>query len=243
MDAIHVCGGKAPIDPELSYKLAKQESSNNAGARSFYKSEKPQHQRYWAQHKTLKVGFFFNEQLRIDHFKKSIEPWLEHINLNIEFVEEVETADIRVSIDPADAGHWSCIGTDAKCIDRHLPTMHFDITRPYTAKVWSGFILHEFGHALGLDHEHQHPDRTIDWNTPAVYRECQKNEGWTQETTYFNIFDLNPRDHAATFPYDPKSIMHYGFDKAFLWRSPSIYSNFVLSKKDIDLIKSIYPKS
>ena len=29
-------------------------------------------------------------------------------------------------------------------------------------------VLHEFGHALGLIHEHQNPEGGIEWNEPAV---------------------------------------------------------------------------
>jgi hypothetical protein len=35
-------------------------------------------------------------------------------------------------------------------------------------------VIHEFGHALGLIHEHQNPSGGIQWNKPVV---CRYYEG------------------------------------------------------------------
>lgn len=34
---------------------------------------------------------------------------------------------------------------------------------------YSRVVLHEFGHALGAIHEHQHPEAAIPWDKPKVY--------------------------------------------------------------------------
>jgi hypothetical protein len=93
-----------------------------------------------------------------------------------------------------------------------------------------------------LEHEHQHPDHTIDWNTAAIYRNCKEKKGWSEATTYRNIFQKNRRQNTKDLPYDPTSIMHSAISETFIWNKIAMPLNSTLSEKDINLIKSIYPK-
>ena len=57
-------------------------------------------------------------------------------------------------------------------------------------------IQHEFGHAIGLQHEHQHPSIGIQWNKKVVIADMAK-QGWTQEMVEHNIFDRYATNYAC----------------------------------------------
>lgn len=62
-------------------------------------------------------------------------------------------------------GSWSYIGTDAITIPVESFTMNFGFMDQPT-------VMHEFGHALGLIHEHQSPFKGgFEWNKKEV-RNC-----------------------------------------------------------------------
>ena len=72
-------------------------------------------------------------------------------------------------------------------------------------------VLHEFGHVLGLAHEHLNPDGNIRWRKEVVYKEmggppyCWKRE--QVDRGYFATWsrDLFPFPK----PFDPASIMAF----------------------------------
>ena len=54
-------------------------------------------------------------------------------------------------------------------------------------------VLHEFGHALGLIHEHQNPEGGIQWNEPAVKADLSgPPNNWDDETIRHNVLDHYP---------------------------------------------------
>ena len=75
-----------------------------------------------------------------------------------------------------------------------------------------GTAGHEFGHAIGLAHEHQNPAGGIQWNEVVVIREAAKSPNfWDEATTRRNILRKYRADQINGTAFDPDSIMLYFF--------------------------------
>ena len=94
-------------------------------------------------------------------------------------------------------------------------TMHLSLTKAWSDDLKRHYIIHEFGHALGLGHEHQ---RSKFWefllpfvNTTLMKHDAvvggDKNfkENWGEIAESYYSSDLG----ANSGEYDPQSIMHY----------------------------------
>ena len=97
-----------------------------------------------------------------------------------------------------------------------------------------GTILHEFGHAIGLKHEHQHPDCPIDWNKVVLYQYYKDNGNWGKDKVDEQIltkFDKND-PNLRFFEYDRDSVMHYWILEEMAIGDFAIPENTQLSELD-----------
>jgi hypothetical protein len=152
--------------------------------------------------------------------------------LNFIFTQNKNESDIRISFDPSD-GCWSYVGIESKDF-KNEPTMNFGWFDVAT-------VIHEFGHALGMIHEHQNPrDNKIKWNEKAVISWAKNTQGWDENTTRSNIIDA-PNEQINGSSYDPESIMLYFFPGSLTLNNKGTEENLRLSPNDVIFLHKNYP--
>jgi hypothetical protein len=105
-------------------------------------------------------------------------------------------------------------------------------------------VLHEFGHALGCIHEHQHPDAGIPWDRQAVLRYYTgPPNNWPPDKVESNLFKRYTKPQTQFSDFDRESIMLYPVDESFTIGDFQVGWNKKLSKTDKEFIGAIYPKS
>jgi len=100
--------------------------------------------------------------------------------------------------------------------------------------------LHEFGHALGMHHEHQSPKAAYSWNKPAVYA-YYAQIGWSEPFVDQWVFRKVNENEVRASAWDLHSVMHYEFPADFTTDNIEIHGGSVLSDEDKRFIAEIYP--
>ena len=189
----------------------------------------------WINGSTIKIRFRGGTQDQQDLVKNIAPEWTQHANLTFEFTDDPR-ADIRVQFDAND-GAWSYVGTDNKGIPLHAATLNLG---------WQdqGVILHEFGHMIGLSHEHQNPDGGIVWNEQVVIDDLAGSPNfWTEAETRHNVLDKYSADQVHGTDFDPLSVMLYSFPDEWTQNMGATSENDDISALDRDFIRSedMYP--
>jgi hypothetical protein len=112
--------------------------------------------------------------------------------------DQSPAANIRIAFD--NTGYWSLLGVLAKNVDAGDPTMNFegfpnDLLKYFyrqNAVEWRtsyahSTVLHEFGHAIGLSHEHFNPQCQKDLKMDTIIKYLMgPPNNWSQEQARFN---------------------------------------------------------
>lgn len=103
-------------------------------------------------------------------------------------------------------------------------------------------VLHEFGHALGLIHEHQSPAAEIPWDTEAVYNiYAGPPNFWSRAEVDRNILARYSRMESNYTDFDPDSIMLYPIPPELTHGELVVGWNRTLSPTDRTGIRRFYP--
>jgi serralysin len=163
-------------------------------------------------------------------------------NLSFNFVQDGD-ANIRIAFQQGD-GSWSYIGTMCQQIPQDQPTMNFGWLTPESSdEDVRSVVLHEFGHAIGLIHEHQNPNKAIQWNESAVIADLsQPPNEWDIETIRRNVLNRQDPGAVTATPVDEDSIMMYPIPAS--WTNGTFSSDFNgdLSPTDKKFIGDRYPR-
>ena len=172
---------------------------------------------------TLRVKFLEeteeNQKLRklvIQHAKE----WEEHANIFFDFVGKDENpTDIRIALNcttlDANVMGNSHVGLNNRNVPQEKATMKYSIDLKGDEPYFKRIILHEFGHALGLDHEQYHP------NSVVIKDRISNKKLYSK--------------------YDKASIMHYSYDAKSTADNSPIIGSYELSDEDKYFIGTLYP--
>ena len=194
----------------------------------------------WDNGKTIYVKFLSGSKAMQEKVKSIAKEWEKHANIRFEFVT-IGASNIRINLDNK-GGHNSMIGSLANNAAADERTMNFDTTDFKTYGAMHRTILHEFGHAIGILHEHYSPIAGIPWNKEAVYTELKKTQGWDKETVDVNLFQQYNVTYTNGTKYDKLSIMHYPVFARWTTNGYNVDWNNELSQGDIALVSLLYPK-
>lgn len=178
-----------------------------------------------------------------DSVRRAFKAWSD-LGLGLKFreVPSRDQAMVRIGFMTGD-GSWSYVGRAILDIAADRRTMNFGWNIANDLDT----AIHEIGHTLGFEHEHQNPFSGIVWDEEKVYASLARPpNSWPRQKTYFNIIRKLSDGSVQGTQWDPNSIMHYPFE-AGLIKQPEIYQTQALrpagglSARDQTYVRQLYP--
>ena len=175
----------------------------------------------WANKTVLHYAFFNDGHFAMpkeqaDVVREAFGKW-KAVGIGLEFQEvaDLSEAEVRIGYSVADGSSASAVGRDVLTVPLNEPTTVYgwDLRSPYG----HGTALHELGHVLGMEHEHQSPFAGIQWHEDAVYESLgNPPNSWSRETTFRNILEKLDPQQVSGSAWDPDSIMEYEFEPGLI---------------------------
>ncbi|PHI19436.1 hypothetical protein CEQ90_13020 [Lewinellaceae bacterium SD302] len=195
---------------------------------------------FWTSGSTIRIKFLSGSAYVRQKVEQHAREWTRYANVNMQFVTS-GSSDIQISF-VNNGSSWSMLGRQASYAPDHQATMNFGWFTDQTSDAeFRRTVLHEFGHALGLLHEHQNPSGGIPWDEDAVYAFYARTQGWDRQTTYTNVIARQSHNETQYSSYDARSIMHYPVDPSLTMGNYSVGLNSALSTTDMNFISKLYP--
>ena len=195
----------------------------------------------WKPGQTIKIRFLEGDPGLQAKVVAVAKEWTgpDTANLTFDF-GDYDDADIRIAFMQG-RGSWSYIGTD--CLNHPKgATMNFGWLTPNSSDdEIRRVVLHEFGHAIGLIHEHQNPKDPIQWNRDAVERDLSgPPNNWDPATIETNIFRKYELGELTATSVDKDSIMMYPIPTSWTTNGFSAGLNSELTNLDKELVHTVY---
>ena len=200
----------------------------------------------WRPGQILTVGFLDGAPALRQKVFRAAQEWAAYANIKFQLVATPHlTKNLKstIRITFVSGGSWSYVGTDALGIQAGQPTMQLGwLTENSQDSEIRRVTLHEFGHALGLLHEHQHPEGGIHWDREQVIAHYKRTNGWSAAQTELNVLAGVSGSQFLASAFDPQSIMLYPIPAELTTDGYSTQWNYMLSDGDKALAAQLYPK-
>ena len=190
------------------------------------------------EERILKICFKDGDSDLIKRVMLKAREWEPISKIKFELVGYYDQPDIKISF--LGVGCWSFIGNDA--INEKTSMNLGWIDNKTSDAELSRVVLHEFGHVLGLVHEHCLVDgNPIEWKKDKVYAFYRaKPNKWSDKEIEENIFKRYDKTELIGGVYDPTSIMIYGIPRELLENGKEIKWNQTISKGDKTIVYNTY---
>jgi hypothetical protein len=207
----------------------------------------------WDPGSTVTVAFSGRSPELLARIEGAAIEWTKYCNLKFDFREHGKfrewsasdqdyKAQIRIAFDKK--GYWSALGKESvtpKYYAPGQPSMNLEGFPTDPPNDLPTIVQHEFGHAIGFNHEHQHPEERCDeqlrWEDDAGYVPTRNEwkefipDAYCRKPGVYTVFGgppnnwhkdwidadirqiINGESHAFKVgPFDPESIMKYYFE-------------------------------
>jgi hypothetical protein len=188
--------------------------------------------------KKVEVYFLDDDGNIRDLVLRIANSWMPYSGVQFVRSYDQSTSDIRVSF--RSRGWWSYIGSDCMSVGKDSVTLSLDSLYLYTPEKIKTVVLHEFGHSIGLLHEHQHPFIEIKWDLTALYSYYKSTYNVDSVWVNENILEKYSSLSGIYCEPDFKSIMIYEIPPGLTRNHIVVNEPLELSVLDKKYIKNMY---